>query len=108
MAWPRAKLVTEMSARVPVRVPRSHESRTSQLSSTTSEAVRVGDRADGVPVGAVAHRLGARIALVRGPIIAAMLVDVDLVGVGVDVDEHRDDARLHHRRDVGRERERRA
>ena len=34
--WPRAKLVTEMSERVPVRVPRSYESSTSQLSSTTS------------------------------------------------------------------------
>ena len=103
-----AKDVTEMSERVPVGVPRSVEPSASQESSIDLQAVRVGDRADAVPVGHVAdevrdedrararsdHRLDG--------------VDVDVVGVGFDVDEHRDEPGAHDRRDVGGERDRRA
>ena len=51
-------------------------------------------------------RFGARIAVVRGVIIGLDRVDVDVVGVGLDVDERGHEAGPHHRRDVGGERDR--
>ena len=98
--------VTEMSERVPVGVPRSVEPSASQESSIDLQVVSVGDRADAIPVGDVADQVrdedrpGARAdhRLDR--------VDVDVVGVGLDVDEHRDESGAHDRRDVGRERDR--
>jgi len=72
MEWPRAKLVTEMCDRVPVRVPRRYESRTSQLSSTTTSPWRSATARMASQSGQLPTRLGVRIALVRGPIIASM------------------------------------
>ena len=46
--------------------------------------------------GALPIRFGARIALVRGVIIASMRVDVDVVGVGLDVDERGHEPGPHH------------
>ena len=99
--WVRAKLVTPMSLRVPVRVPRSHESRTSHESSTTLSPWRSAMARIASQSGQLPTRLGVRIALVAvgDPLLDAG--DVDHVGVGLDVDEHGHDPRLHHRRDVG-------
>ena len=57
--------------------------------------------------GALPMRFGARIALVRGADHRLDGVDVDLEGVGRDVDEHRHEPLAHHRRDVGGEGQRR-
>ena len=103
----RAKLVTTMSARA--TGARAAQVRVEHVAAVLDheQAVRVGDGADGVPVGAVADevrredRLGARADHLLD------LVDVDLVRVGLDVDERGHDAVAHERRDVARERQRR-
>ena len=72
MMCARAKLVTLMSERVPVGVPRSLAPRASHESSITlrpwaSAIGRMRSQSGQLPM-----RLGARIALVRGEIIASM------------------------------------
>ena len=95
-----------MSARVPVRVPRRYESSTSQLSSTTSS--RGGRRSRGCASqsGTLPHEVRGEDRLRARPDHLLDARRVDLVRVGLDVDEHGHDPRLHHRRDVGGERER--
>ena len=73
IAWVRAKLVTLMSARVPVRVPRSHESSTSQLSSMTGTPCASAIWRMRSQSGQLPTRLGARMPFVRGPIISSIL-----------------------------------
>ena len=96
-----------MSERVPVGVPRSVGAERVARVLDHLEAVRVGDGADAVPVGAVADevrsedRLGARgDHLLDG-------VDVDVERVGLDVDERGHEPGAHERRDVGGEGDRR-
>ena len=72
MACVRAKLVATTSALVPVRVPRSHESSTSQLSSITSNPCRSAISRMRSQSGQLPTRSGARIARVRGLIISSM------------------------------------
>ena len=72
IAWVRAKLVTVMSERSPVRVPRSRESSTSHESSTTARPWRSAISRIASQSGMLPHRLGTRIAFVRGPIISSM------------------------------------
>ncbi len=67
-----AKLVRLMSARVPVGVPRNVSPRASQLSSTTESPWRSAIARIASQSGALPIRFGARIALVRGPIIASI------------------------------------
>ena len=69
--------------------------------------MRVGNGADPVPVGAVADEVRREDGFGAGPDHRLDAVDVDLEGVGLDVDEDGDDARSHQRGDVARERERR-
>ena len=57
-----------------MRVPRRYESSTSQLSSTTSSPWRSAMARMASQSGQLPTRLGVRIALVRGPIIASILV----------------------------------
>ncbi len=97
--------VTEMSERVPVGVPRKVEPSASQESSTTCEAVRVGDRSDAVPVGHVPDQVGDQDRPGARADHRLDRVDVDVVGVGLDVDEHRDETGAHDRREVGGERD---
>ena len=99
--------MTVMSERVPVGVPRSVAPSASHESSITwrpcaSAMARMRSQSGQLPM-----RFGTRIALVRGPIIASMRVDVDVERVGLDVDEHGHEPGAHDRRDVGGERDRR-
>jgi hypothetical protein len=71
MMWLRAKLVTEMSDRVPVGVPRSVAPSESQLSSITCSPWASAMARRRSQSGALPIRFGARIALVRGPIMAS-------------------------------------
>ena len=105
MMCERANEVTEMSDRVPVGVPRSVEPSASQESSTTcrrcaSAMARMRSQSGTFPM-----RFGTRIALC-GSDHRLDRVDVDVVGVGLDVDEHGDEPGADDRRDVGRERDR--
>ncbi len=107
MMWESANDVTEMSDRVPVGMPRRVEPSASQESSITcrwwrSAIARMRSQSGTFPI-----RFGTRIARVRGPIIGLDRVDIDVVGVGLDVDEHRDESGADDRRDVGREGDRR-
>ena len=72
MMCERAKLVRLMSARAPVGVPRSVSPRASHESSTTLRPWRSAMSRIASQSGALPMRFGARIALVRGPIIASM------------------------------------
>ena len=99
--------VTEMSERVPVGVPRSVEPSASHESSIDLQPVRVGDRADAVPVGHVADQVRDEDRARARADHRLDRVDVDVVGVGLDVDEHRHEPGAHDRRDVGGERDRR-
>jgi hypothetical protein len=74
IAWLRAKLVTEMSARRPVRVPRRYVSSTSQLSSTTRRPWRSAMSRIASQSGQLPTRFGVMIAFVRGPIIPSILL----------------------------------
>ena len=72
MMWLRAKLVTLISARVPVGVPRRVAPSASQESSMTmspwpSAMARIASQSGQLPM-----RFGARIAFVRGVIISSM------------------------------------
>ncbi len=106
MMCDRAKEVTEMSDRVPVGVPRSVEPSASHESSIDLQAMRVGDRADAVPVGHVPDQVRDEDRARARPDHRLDRVDVDVVGVGFDVDEHRDETGADDRRDVGGERDR--
>ncbi len=72
MMWERAKLVSEMSARAPVGVPRRVSPRASQESSTTMRPWRSAMARMASQSGALPMRFGVRIALVFGPIMASM------------------------------------
>ena len=63
----------------------------------------VGDLADAVPVRAVATEVGDHDPLGLRTDHLGDALGIDLVGVGLDVDQHGDDARLHQRGEVGRE-----
>ena len=65
--------------------------------------MRVGDGADAVPVGAVADEVGGEDRLGAGREHRLDGVDVDVVGVGLHVDERGHDAGAHERCDVGGE-----
>ena len=88
-----------MSERVPVLVPRKVAPSVSAESSTTSEVVRAGDLGDPVPVGKVADQRGDhhRPRLRRDHRLD--LVDVDVEGVGLDVDERGHEPEANERRD---------
>ena len=71
MAWERAKLVALMWLRSPVRRPRWWLSSTSQESSTTASPWASATACSLSQSGQLPHRLGTRIALVRGPIMSS-------------------------------------
>jgi hypothetical protein len=68
------------------------------------ELVAVGDLADAVPVGAVPDQVGGEDRLRARADGTLDRVDVDLVRVAFDVDEHRCEPGAREWRDVGRER----
>lgn len=72
MMCDRAKLVSEMSARVPVGVPRRVSPRASQESSTTFRPCRSAISRMTSQSGALPIRFGARIARVRSVTMASM------------------------------------
>ena len=103
----RAKLVTLMSRTCAGRCAAELGAERVARVLDHLEAVRVGDGADAIPVGAVADqvrhedRLRAR----RDHLLDA--VDVDVERVGLHVDERGHETPAHERRDVGGERDRR-
>ena len=99
-----AKLVSLMSERVPVGVPRSVCAERVARVFDHQQVVAIGDRADRVPVGRVADevRQQDRPRLRRDQLLDRAHVGVERVGL--DVDEHRDETGADERRDVGRER----
>lgn len=72
MMWESAKLVSEMSERVPVGVPRSVAPRQSQRSSISFSPRRSAIARRTSQSGQFPIRFGISIAFVRGPIAASM------------------------------------
>ena len=74
MAWLRAKLVTLISDRVPVRSPRCQLLRTSHESSMTLSSCASAIALIWSQSGQLPHRLGVRMAFVLGPIMSTICV----------------------------------
>ena len=103
MMCERAKLVSaDVGAGAGGRAPQGEAEGVARVLDH-EQAVAVGDGADGVPVGALPMRFGARIALVRGPIIASMASTSIWKVSGVTSTNAGTSPAADHRRDVGGE-----
>ena len=100
------KLVTVMSARAAVGVPRKVAPSASQESSMTVSPWRSATPRMTSQSGALPARFGIRIARVCGSDLGLERLRVDVEGVRLDVDEDRHQPGAHERGDVGRERQR--
>ena len=107
MMWESAKLVSPMSARVAVGLPRSDDPSESHESSITCRSCRSAISRTRSQSGALPMRSGQQDRPGPRPDRVLDLRHVGVVGVGLDVDEHRDEPGTHERRDVGREDDRR-
>ena len=93
IACVRAKLVTTTSARsAGAGAAQLRVEHVAAVFDHEQPVARRRSRGCGPSRGSCPRGSGARIALVRGPIISSMRFDVDLVRVGLHVDEHGHDA----------------
>jgi hypothetical protein len=65
----------------------------------------IGDLADAIPIRTVADQVGGEDGTRTRADSGFERVDIDLVGIDFDIDEHRHQPRSNERRDVGRERD---
>ena len=101
--WVSAKLVTAMSLRSPVNLPRSRGAQRVAAVLDHDQFVAVGDLADAVPVGQVADQVRDQQRACPGSDHLLDALDVDVVGVGLDVHEGRHQPGADQRRHGGGE-----
>ncbi len=101
--WKIEKLVTEISARLPVGLPRNSAPSVSQPVFDQDQLVLVGDGAQPVPIGYAADQVGHqdRLGLWRNHFLD--LVEIDLIGIEHHVDEHRHVPGMDDGGGIGRE-----